>query len=395
MGLFNNSNYQNGTEIDDRNRLKHWVYWLWAAIALLFFVLFASWEVNTKLESSLYNVKVILMELTLAAASSFFILAFIDFYKGKSEDKARKDEIKDIILDTLMMDKGIISKFDTHTVDKIMGNSIAYYCTHLSEHYKNYIKNHFNIFRKDFFYSVRIDANTEDNKAIYIAHDLRYERYFKVEQIRADYQFKCYFAIQKGGLDEVMNDSSIFFREELLYQPLISKINKIKNDVTLSEDDKKIQLLKLLDISFSLRNNNGRVFVVANDMISMNLSDRGILFTTKIDSSFVSEYPTTNGDAFICYTGKITCRYPSKLDNQFYCIFPNPTVGNTEFNISFDRSIMDVETDVNYITMLSLEDDGYEIEKINSSNGLSFSTQKAIFPRSGLLVQWETNTPNC
>lgn len=371
------------------SKKRLWIYILLFGLSLLGTILIYSkgWE-----ESPLAK---IVLEITLAVLSTLAILVIIDFFKEEAEQEERKDEIKDIILDTLMMDKGIINKFDTHTVDKIMGNSIAYYCTHLSEHYKNYIKNHFNIFRKDFFYNVRIDANTQDKKAIYIAHELKYERYFKVEQIREDFQFKCYFAIQKGGLDEVMNDASIFFREELLYQPLINDINLIKNDATLSNDDKKIKLLKLLNITFSLRNNNGRVFVVTNDMISMNLSDRGILFTTKVDSTFVSKYPTTNGDAFVCYTGKITCRYPSKLDNQFYCIFPNPTVGNTEFCISFDRSIMDVETDVNYITMLSLEDDGYEIEKINSSNGLSFSTQKAIFPRSGLLVQWETNTPNC
>jgi hypothetical protein len=69
-------------------------------------------------------------------------------------------------------------------------------------------------------------------------------------------------------------------------------------------------------------------------------------------------------------------------------MFPNPTMG-ARFELNFNDNIVEnMETDVNYVTMLSLDDENYKIKRDQKHRQIVFDTTKTIFPRSGFLIQW-------
>ena len=93
------------------------------------------------------------------------------------------------------------------------------------------------------------------------------------------------------------------------------------------------------------------------------------------------------GENYISYHAKVECRYSAKLDNRFYCIFSNPTIGTTNFSITFFDDLIEDVNSVDKITMLS--NTNYSISTIADLNKIEFKTSQAIFPRSGILIQWD------
>ena len=55
----------------------------------------------------------------------------------------------------------------------------------------------------------------------------------------------------------------------------------------------------------------------------------------------------------------------------------------------FENSIVsNIKEEVNYITMLSLDKNVYELAPSSRHNSITFKTENTIFPRSGILIQW-------
>ena len=400
---------------DSNNRKRLWIFIGAVAICLFIItILVLSGVDNTPIGK-------VVMEAMLAIFSAVFILAFIDFFKDEVEDEAHKEEIKEIFdntinkedgfinkikneqakhqkdikdffIDVVTIEDGFISKMDDPNVDKMMGSCVSYYCNKLSAHYVKYIKNHFDIFRENFKYHVAVFKNNTNDSLM--GQTLEYNRYFKKADNQELFKLKCYFSFKSKDLDDIMHDNSLFFCEILNNDTLLKCINDIKHDINKNDDQKRIALIELLNLKFGLfeKNNIGedRECDVPTDQISIEMTNNGLLFSTVINSQFINSYTMNNKETYICYKGKISCKYLSDLNNQFYCIFSNPTIGNTEFDITFDRqTVSDIKENVDHITMLSLKDSEYTFKDDEILNKKTFTTKEAIFPRSGIVIQWK------
>ena len=361
------------------NRLL--IYGLIAIICLLFlFVIYSK-----SLEHLSWNE--IAKEAAWSIFSAVLVLVLVDFSKGEAEENARKEELKEIVASAMTADS-FVEKINDSYVDELLKGCISHYAPNMADNYVDYIKNYRDVYRNNFEYIVTLKPNTKDDgKSITIIHSVKYRKHFIKEEERKEYKLKSFFSIKKGGLDAVMGDNSIFFREEILHEPTIAEITDILKS-TIQDEDKKCEILKLLEIELFLYKNSTCSNKVKPENISMETTESGILFSHTIDKQYITEEETATGDTYISYEGKVNCEYAAKRENQFYCIFPNPTIGAT-FEMHFENSIVsNIKEEVNYITMLSLDKNVYELTPSSRHNSITFKTENTIFPRSGILIQW-------
>jgi hypothetical protein len=173
----------------------------------------------------------------------------VDFVKDEAEEEARKEEVRELVVDAIALNEGLIKRLDNQHVDLLLKQCISHYVDNLSSDnhgandmaasYVNYIKNHTDVYRSGFEYKVSLGR--AENNAVHVVHDVKYKKHFKVASDRA-YYLSCFFALQRGGLDAVMSDDSIFFREELLCESLIQNIQSI-----LTNDDADTAKNKIID----------------------------------------------------------------------------------------------------------------------------------------------------
>lgn len=329
----------------------------------------------------------IIREAIWAIFSAVFVLAFVDFLKEEVEEEARQTEYMKMITDAITLNDSFIRGLNKESINKLLKASISHYADNIASSFVDYIKNHSNIYRSNFEYKVALSSNKEGRTEI--THDIRYRKHFKVLKNEEQYMLKVYFAIRNGGLETVMGDDSIFFREELLYEPFLNKVCDVINNTDFDDEMKKKELIKLLGLAFTIYDNTSSEYPIDDDQIDISVSPDGIMFTYNIDNSFINESTTSINETYINYEAKIDCAYETNRENQFYCMFPNPTI-ESRFEMRFDKDIVsDIKRDVNYITMLSIDDD--KDCKINTNSKqriIEFKTTKTIFPRSGILVQW-------
>lgn len=353
------------TKIRNAFRLyKYKLYWfIFFSLILVLFVFFK------------YDFLDLCLQAVLAVTSTLLILLIIDSVKQEVEEEEHDNYIKDIIWDALRMENRVLKLYNKESIEQVMQNCIGHFCPHLAESYVDYIQNNLNLFRKDFSYHVAIKKNKEDLNSILISHIISYTRFFKIADVNSDVRLRCYFTIKAGELDNTMRNNSLFFREELLYLPLLEKINKVQNDK---------DLIKLLGVKFCIGEDN---VCIKDDDIDVVRNEYGIEFSAKIDRCYLCENEVDYGENYISYHAKVECRYSAKLDNRFYCIFSNPTIGTTNFSITFFDDIIEDVNSVDKITMLS--NTNYSISTIADLNKIEFKTSQAIFPRSGILIQWD------
>lgn len=403
---------------EDIKKQERTQYGLWGFIWLIFVAIsicaphiLKLFDIKYDLLDALFT---IIMEICIALMGSFFILYFIEHNRVKSEDVARKKEIKDVFEDTLndsiipimtekqtdhknalektyvdcLVKKNIlVSKLNDDSVDSFMQDCISHYCQQLSEHYKNYIKDSVHVFRKDFNYEVVVDINKKE-----ISQDIAYERFFRDPDNRASYQLKCLFLFGTNELDEAMDDDSYFFREELTNIELLNSINKTLED---SSKDIKQELIDKLDLKITIENEKIKNPEIQYEVLKNNSGDKiGLLFYATIPQEHIR-----TEDSYIYYKGKVHCNYNYDIDNIFYCIFSNPTTGSTHFSIHFEN--FDPQKfnfkNVKHITMLSLKKkkkkkNGEEVGDFtldrSSKNTIAFNAKKTIFPRGGIVIRW-------
>lgn len=336
----------------------------------------------------------IIREAIWAIFSAVFVLAFVDFLKEEAEEEARQTEYMKMITDAITLNDSFIRGLNKETINKLLKASISHYADNIASSFVDYIKNHSNIYRSNFEYKVALSSIEEDRTEI--THEIRYRKHFKVLENEEQYMLKVYFAIRNGGLETVMGDDSIFFREELLYEPFLNKVRDVINNTDFDDEKKKKELIKLLGLAFTIYDNNSSEYPIDDDQIQIDIfvspdgiTPDGIMFTYNIDERFINESTTSINETYISYEAKIDCAYETNRENQFYCMFPNPTI-ESRFEMRFDKDIVsDIERDVNYITMLSIDDDKYcKINTNSKQRIIEFKTTKTIFPRSGILVQW-------
>lgn len=344
---------------------KHKV--LWTLICVFVLVLLTCFK---------YDAWDLALQLLLAVTSTLLIFIIIDSVKQEIEEEEHDKYIKEVVWDALKMENRLLKLYKKEAIEDVMQNCIGHFCPHLKEAYVDYILKNLNVFRKDFAYDVAIKKNNTDFNSIYISHILSYTRFFLIEELDKDVVMECYFTIKTGELDKTMKNNSLFFREELLYPPLLEKIKK-----TTEPGD----LIDLLNVKFYLGENND---CVDKSRIDVVRDEYGISFRTAVDKCYLTQNEVNYGGNYISYHGKVECKYPAYVDNKFYCIFSNPTIGNTSFSITFFDDIVKDVNEVDKITMLS--NTKYTISSVPDHNKIEFSTAQAIFPRSGVLVQWDT-----
>ena len=344
---------------------KYKVYWT----LLLFFILIL-------ISCFKYDFLELFLQLVLAITSTLLILIIIDSVKQEVEEEEHDKYIKDVVWDALRMENRLLKLYNKESIKQVMENCISHFCPHLGKAYVDYILDNLSNFRKDFSYDVAIKKNSKDPNSIIISHILSYTRFFLIDNEENDVVLECYFTIKAGCLDRTMQNNTVFFREELLYQPLLEKINSVENDR---------DLIDLLEIKFFLGENKD---IVDSRNIEVVRDEFGISFKTIIDRYYLTKNEVDYGENYMSYQARIECKYPADIDNRFYCIFSNPTIGNTEFSITFFDDIVNDIKDVDKITMLS--NTNYSIYPVSNHNKIQFTTTQAIFPRSGILFQWKS-----
>lgn len=343
---------------------KYKVYW----VLLAFLVL-------TLLAYFHYGFIDIFLQAVLAVMSTLFVLIIIDSVKQEVEEEEHDNYIKNIVWDALRMDNRLLKLYNKESIEQVMQNCIGHFCPHLAKSYVDYIQNNLNIFRKDFSYHIAINSNAVDANSVLISHILSYTRFFKIDNFNQEIRLYCRFTTKIGELDKTMHDNSFFFREELLYGPLLQKIAQTTDN---------LELIKLLGVVFYIGEDNEPIDI---NKIKVDRDDYGVTFSAIVDSNYLNSNEVDFGGGYVSYHAKIECEYPADLGNKFYCIFSNPTIGNTNFSITFDKNVVnDIET-VDRLTMLS--NTKYELTPISKHNKIEFSTSQAIFPRSGILIQWD------
>lgn len=343
---------------------KYKVYWVLLAFLIL-----------TLLAYFHYGFIDIFLQAILAVMSTLLVLIIIDSVKQEVEEEEHDNYIKDIVWDALRMDNRLLKLYNKESIEQVMQNCIGHFCPHLAKSYVDYILNNLNVFRKDFSYHIEIKGNKLDSDSVLISHILSYTRFFKIDNLNRDVQLQCRFTTKIGELDKTMHNNSLFFREELLYTPLLQQISQTTNNT---------DLIDLLGIAFRIGENGESI---DRSKIEVNRDDYGITFSAIIDPKYLSNNAVDFGGGYVSYHAEIECEYTANLDNRFYCIFSNPTIGNTNFSIEFDKTIVSNIDDVDRLTMLS--NTKYKLTTIPKFNKIQFNTTQAIFPRSGILIQWD------
>lgn len=366
---------------NSNKRKRRWIYMCIVLGCFMIIALLHFYTINSPFWDR------IIREAIWAIFSAVFVLAFVDIIKDEAEDEARQTEFKKMISDAITLNGSFIGELNEESIDKLLKASISHYADNLASSYVDYIKNHCDIYRSNFKYKVSLSLDNDNNTEI--THDVRYRKHFKINQDVNNYTLKVFFAIKNGGLESVMGDDSIFFREELLYAPFAANISAIIDNKTYNADTKKQKLVKLIGLSFILYDNSNTEHHIDSDLINMTITSDGIMFSYDIDNAFINKVTTPANDTYINYEAKVCCGYETNRENQFYCIFPNPTI-DSQFEIRFDKDIVnDIDNDVNYITMLSVDDDkACKINRYTKQRIIEFEISKTIFPRSGILVQW-------
>ncbi len=400
--------------VDSNNNQRYYIYIGSVVVSVIFIVLIYAFGIEET------TVGKIGLEAMLAIFSAVFILAFIDFFKDEAVDEARKDELKNLIEETINKENGfinkieeaqanhkvaieqsfvdcltqeevLVSKLNDSSVDVFMKDCISHYCKDLSVHYKNYIKESIDVFRKDFNYDVTVN----DAKS-FIKQTIKYERFFKNKDDRTKFQLKCLFLFATNDLDREMHNDSYFFCEELTNIDLVKEIKATLADVSLTEEQKKTNLIKnILHLNIALEDRVKKAprksfdssniqYKVVRDVD--NTCDCGLLFYVEIPDEYIKIK-----DSYVNYKGIVNCQYKSDINNIFYCIFSNPTTGTTNFNMRFVNfpSDFNVRRDVKHMTILSLKGGDFTLEN-EGDDTISFEArEKTIFPRSGIVIHWK------
>ena len=340
---------------------------------------------------------------TEALLTSLFLCILVYLLKNKKEEEAKKQEIQNVIVDSLGLNPEILDVCREEQIDKILKRCISYYNQDIAEQYQEYIRANLDVVRKNFEYNIDILENNTDDRSVNIRQYLSYERCFKVQKDRTAYELKCYFSTS-NDLDEQLAVDTLFFREELTHRQLLAQIKTIRDRMLSCSSknsqeyiDCKSQLIELVGLTMYL--GADCINPISNTDIEVEINEMGILFSTKIPKRYIKHSKSISGDEYISYNGRIICSYQANMNNQFYCIFSNVTIGATRFKLTFSENIFRNLKDksqwdkrVSIVSMLSMKDKDKRPKidiRENQTVAFTAATEDVIFPRSGIVITWD------
>lgn len=339
-----------------------------------------------------------------ALSTSLFVYLIFRFFKEIRDNKARKKELENTILDCLGVHAEILDGHNKEQIDRILQRCITFYNKDIAQQFQEYVKANLDVFRKNFEYNIDILENGTDDKTVKIRQYLSYDRCFKVPHNRATYELRCYFSTS-NDLDKQLSVNSLFFREELTLDSLRKDIDSIKEDINNCSNKKseeyrkhKQRLIEVIGLQMFLGEKS--TTPINNDDINVEINEQGILFFTKIPKDYITESRSISGDKYASYHGKIICTYKANINNQFYCIFSNITIGATRFTLTFSENVFrnlknknkdEWKKRVKTISMLSMKDkENLPDIDIRENQTIAFTAKEGdvIFPRSGFVITW-------
>lgn len=224
---------------------------------------------------------------------------------------------------------------------------------------------------------------------------LRYRRHFKPS--KSEVKLKCCFAFDADTLDKVLGDNSYFFRE------IISDKNTIVRVTEALKSENKEEVIKCLKLCISLYNNNHKVAIRASELTMTPVVNpdtdeiRGVTFSKVVGTIGEDGRPDEYGflshseNGKYSYKAEVVCKFNIPSSNYFICVFADPMIGQTKFNIKFSDTLIDnVETDVEKFTFLTMEAKPDNPFSYAGQHELSFETSDVIIPTSAIFIQWKS-----
>ncbi|MBR5276273.1 MAG: hypothetical protein IKU35_03945 [Bacteroidaceae bacterium] len=294
--------------------------------------------------------------------------------------KARKDKAFD--------DEGGISHlFSDDTMAEIMANSASHFAPKLAEPLKDYIISKSALIYSNFEYDVEVMKG----KGHYmICQTLRYTRFFKSQD--GQVHLYCCFTFGENQLDKYMSPKN-FFHEEIIHPVQIQRIQDI---VDASHPCELDELINALHLHMSLDEwcTKDGVKVPSGNLLDIRHTVYRDESTGKVEAilfdGVVPKGLHVNEDGMCGYRGHIECKYMAPQSSRFLCVFVNPIIDSTRFAIMFDRDIVsDIKKDVDFIKLISAKEVS-PITYCSHTPRAEFRTEEAIFPRSGICVNWKT-----
>lgn len=337
----------------------------------------------------------ILFDVTFSLATTIITVLIVDLYNKKESDGVIKDLVKELIL---VKDDSLVTHYSHKDNKDIIDNCLGALYPKGQGIDKSLMGliNSMSTFRQDFCYDVDLDELRGGDDRIEVSQEIKYTRMFFTNGC-VDFQVRCLFALDNGILDDKLNDTSFFYREELTDDEFVAQIK----DVLLHSDDPTDmtrKICKMLDFSLSVKNQNlpgnAKEPIPMSD-IHIDVDDMCRYFIIRYD--LPKKYVRYLSGGELCqYRAYMKCRYPMQKSSHFYCVFSEPTIGRTNFSIDFNNVVGDVAKDVRYQTFLSsytpieselrnFKNDEIEVR----SRSISFSSDKAIYPRSGMVFIWK------
>lgn len=375
-------------------------------IGIAFWACVAAWLgmkiSDCKVADEFKNICTLISNVLKALSTSLFVYLIFRFFKEIADNKAQKKELEDTILNCLGVHSEILDGHNKEQIDRILQRCITFYNKDIAQQFQEYVKANLDVFRKNFEYNIDILENGTDDKTVKIRQYLSYDRCFKVPHNRATYELRCYFSTS-NDLDKQLSVNSLFFREELTLDSLRKDIDSIKEDINNCSNKKseeyrkhKQRLIEVIGLQMFLGEKS--TTPINNDDINVEINEQGILFFAKIPKDYITESRSISGDKYASYHGKIICTYQANINNQFYCIFSNITIGATRFTLTFSENVFrrlknkdEWKKRVKTISMLSMKDkENLPDIDIRENQTIAFTAKEGdvIFPRSGFVITW-------
>ena len=350
--------------------------------------------------------------------------SLVDLACAIASGKEAEDDMRKGILETLCpaRNKGekprLYTLYKKPAVEPLLKECLLSYCADekLSTGYFSYIANSCRHIKKNEKYNVFVEKR--DSGELWLEQKLKHTSVYIPDFDKPSY-IQMYFIFKdradrtdhKGHLDEIMNDKSYFFREDLtddtFVQELIDDLLAAEphgrdefNNAALSKLGFSVDLFKdeFSNNPLQIANEDYMIELDSVDCIVNGVREK-IYYGLKIKAYIPSEYVKPcdqfyEEEGFVQYTAcmKTSYRIPS-CQNTFYVVYAMPTM-NPSFEIRFDMGSSSFARNVDYMTFMSIDqsvgphdaDDGVVR---NHGSSLSFSTRRTVFPRSGISFTWD------
>lgn len=311
---------------------------------------------------------------------SIFMLGVFYWITDKKDlddlhDKEMLTKIMDLMKGKGQDDNLICDVYNENAARQVMINSISYFNKWLAEPYAILISSETYVIRENFNYRINI---LKDDNILEVEQNLKYKRYFKPYG-DSSYMMKCGFTFSTKYLGDSLFDSTFFMREEIHDDTLISKFSEI------FAGDEYSKVLELLSFKSYFYTNDGgdEVPISEREAIVTPQIENGVVVGFKIETILPKDIFSKH-DGFYSYTARVSFSIPHPKSNRFYCVFANPIIGKTHFNIRFPSKTAKVD----YLEFLTMSGNKSRIHQRNSREW-EFETTETIFPTSAIIWFWE------